>query len=521
MNRSEVKRYRRKLVDLYVVTHACRFQADDLERDAFEVIRLVRSIKNTFAPVNRLPLDVLSLIPDYYSEDDVDRALIALTHVCHGWRDLFISRPSLWTRLDFKNTHKTRAYIRRSRPSPLNLHLKSGKINDGAFSLVVPLTRRFESLTIDRLTLQIGFNIGSDLRSSSFPGSPINTVFFNRDLSSLRELHLCGVIAYLPWRNLTNLRVVKLRLGRGCGKNQILNFLESAPLLHTVHLAELMSEPFSTSANRTVHLPNLKDLTIDAAPRHSMLLHHLHIPTGASVTISQSRIYGEEYPLLDYLPERSPAINNISHITAINLLLNSTRKCVQLSGPSGSLRLLVKSEGWRGFNSYVMDHQIFSSLTRLVIPEVRTLVVSDYWCPSRPEVEASSIFQMLSYVNNLRTIVLVSCKNASLISALDPRGNSSNLVLCSNLERIIVYFSSWSTAYVKSLLATAKNRASTGAKLSSIAFIDLRGLEARKEDEISTFKDHATRVEYGVLCAAPAWDEVPDESVDERGNLGG
>ena len=55
-----------------------------LEQDALEVLSLVRSVKNSFAPVTRIPPEILSDIPDYYDEDDVDQDLITLTHVCRS-----------------------------------------------------------------------------------------------------------------------------------------------------------------------------------------------------------------------------------------------------------------------------------------------------------------------------------------------------------------------------------------------------------------------------------------------------
>ena len=79
---------------------------------------MVRSIKNTFAPINRVPPEVFSLIPDHC---ETDEELIKLTHVCHGWREILISRASLWTPLDCRNLDKTGVYIQRSRGSPLEI----------------------------------------------------------------------------------------------------------------------------------------------------------------------------------------------------------------------------------------------------------------------------------------------------------------------------------------------------------------------------------------------------------------
>ena len=45
---------------------------------------MVRSMKNTFTPIGRVSQDILSLIADYC---DMDDELVALTHVCRGWRE--------------------------------------------------------------------------------------------------------------------------------------------------------------------------------------------------------------------------------------------------------------------------------------------------------------------------------------------------------------------------------------------------------------------------------------------------
>ena len=85
-------------------------------RDALEVLSLVQSTKNPFTPINQIPPEVLLLIPDYLVEDDADQVLITLTHVCPGWRAIFISRLSLWSCLDYRNIDKTHTYTERSKP---------------------------------------------------------------------------------------------------------------------------------------------------------------------------------------------------------------------------------------------------------------------------------------------------------------------------------------------------------------------------------------------------------------------
>jgi len=110
-------------------------------------------MKNSFAPINKIPSDVFSLIPGYWEDnDELDENLITMTHVCRGWRELLIARPSLWDRLGCTNTNKTRVYIERSKSSPLELSLyKHGDATylDDAFILVVPHITRLKSLNVE------------------------------------------------------------------------------------------------------------------------------------------------------------------------------------------------------------------------------------------------------------------------------------------------------------------------------------------------------------------------------------
>ena len=97
---------------------------------------MVRSIKSTFAPINQIPSEAISLIPGYC---DTDELLIALTHVCHDWGEHVISHISSWSRLDYTNVDKTRVYTEGSKTSPLEICLEMNVLTSSdAFLLTVP-----------------------------------------------------------------------------------------------------------------------------------------------------------------------------------------------------------------------------------------------------------------------------------------------------------------------------------------------------------------------------------------------
>jgi hypothetical protein len=503
-----------------MVTHGSGFQVDALERDAFEALRLVRSNKNSLAPISRVPPEILSLIPDYFSKDNIDQDLVALTHVCHDWRDTFISRSSLWTELDFTTTDKTRTYIQRSQSSPLGLYLSNNGVINDTFLLVIPHIHRLKSLTIDT------YGLPSVLRhfrchmpllkkldiSISAPNDPVlDATLLNGDFSSLHELHLSGVFTDFPWKNLSNLRVVELKVfSRSYGTTQILDFLESAPLLHTVSLQYPMRDTSDAPPERIVALRNLKTFAIEADQPPSALLHHLHIPTGASL-ISDFFSNGRGDPLPDYLEKISPNFNNLSAITAINLSFDEGRIFARFSGPSGSLRVLAR---WEFAVTYKTECQILRSLGP-ILPTTERLAVFKFGGPRPAELGDLLSFQTLLFTNRLRILILTDPFLLPFTHALDPEQNLPNIVLCSNIEELVLYFQDRSLLDVEHLIRMAKNRASRGAKLPSVTLVDMssNGLK----EEILELREHVTHVEYRVGDALPLWDDISSGSGRESG----
>lgn len=127
------------------------FQLDALDREALEVVSLVRSAKNRQAPINSVPRDVLALISDFWSGLEREKIVIVLTHVCRAWRELFISLASLWTDFRCVDADKTRSYLERSRSAPITLWLKrpTGLLRNDPFLEVAPhIIRRLKYLTV-------------------------------------------------------------------------------------------------------------------------------------------------------------------------------------------------------------------------------------------------------------------------------------------------------------------------------------------------------------------------------------
>jgi len=499
---------------------------NSLEQDALDVLSLIRSVKNSFAPINRIPPEVLLLIPDYY-DDDTDQGLIVLTHVCRGWRDVFISRSSLWTQLDCVDFDKTRTYIQRSKSSPLEIFLKMYGDDDthidDAFLLVTPHIHRIKSLTIHADAMPDAIRhlcchtplleeLDIDLICGSYP-PVLDSALFEGDLSSLRELSLGGVITCLPWNNLANLTNFNLN---SCHPghdfiNLLLDFLKNAPLLRTIMLEDSIPESSNAPPGRMVSLPHLRMLAITAEPAHSILLNHLCIPIGASL-ILESSFNGGESPLRKCLPETTANLGNLAHITAINLRLGPVQKFVRMNGPSGKLRVHAR---WGGETvaPCAVDRRILRSLDPSALLSTSRLAVTKYNHPRPTEVEKCPVFGTLSSMNNLRTLVLTKCNNLPFILALNPKEAPSNVLLCPNLEGLVLYIKSQDQFHIKQLISMAKGRVSRDAKLSSITIVGVGELAPGKE--VFKLREHIKRVDYWVDDEPPDWDDLPGESSDE------
>ena len=494
-------------------------QVDALEYDALQVLSLVRSIKNTFAPINRTPPEVLSLIPDCLEDYNKDRNLITLTHICRSWRKIFVSRPSLWAKLNFKNVDKTRVYIERSRSAPLGISLSS--FHEGeALLLAIPHIHRLKTLWVSGNPVQVlpvlaghffrPFPLLDKLKicfqSDQAPTLPDG--LFNGDLSSLRELAVTGVITALPWRDLSNLTTFKLHDAPEYRilLTQLLDFFESAPYLCHIELHDSFLSSPDAPTERVVPLPHLKDLSIITDRPHSNLLNHLSTPAGASLFL-EFRLNSEDPPIPSYVPESSGSLHNLSHITAVNLCFDSDNMAIQFSGPSGKLRVFWE---WKPKEEQpnVGTSLIIQFLSKLDILRTRWLVITRcrYWLYDPAQTAKSTLYQILHRMEDLRTLIPIGCGDLPFIHTLNPDKNLSKIALCPRLEEIVFYIDRQDPLHVDELVDMTKERALRGAKLPAITVVSVDAVAPKQH--VFWLKKHVSRVGYKFDGVDPAWDAL-------------
>ena len=248
----------------------------------------IREWRNSFIPINRIPLDVFSPIPTYLSsQGDIFR----VSSVCRHWRRTFFQNAALWSRLYLTRT-RTDLYLttllERSKGSALDIVATRDPatldpVCAEALALVSPHSQRFGSLDFahnywadiqkfsDEVvsgplpllqTLKIDAVSERDEPEDPYPGEMISpSLPLFAGAVNLKEFRLRSeglpFLDYFIFPNLTALELSAMSRRESLPGSQLLNFLEASPTLRTVQIAVDVSLE-GVSPERVVILPNLE-----------------------------------------------------------------------------------------------------------------------------------------------------------------------------------------------------------------------------------------------------------------------
>jgi len=408
---------------------------------------------------------------------------------------MFTSRASLWTDFHCVDAAKTRAYLERSKSSPINLWLDrdGGLFPHDPFLQIAPhaigrLKHLFVSTTPDHLqgitnylshpaplleTLDI-FGSSDD----EFLNPVLTTKLFDGDLSSLRGLSLYSLRTKLPWRNMVNLTSFALGyvMHPRITIRQLLDFFESAPFLVDVDLT--FSTPESgAQSGRLVPLTHLRKLNFYGFQPPSLLLEHLLIPTGVKMTIDLD-LGGPRFG--DYFPRSLDNLRNLSNFTKLRLHFRDSIVSMQFAGPSG--RVLITSM----FAGDDATSSVAQFLAMLDTSKTKWLEIIGSEPPSE------DLHQALLSMKTLRTLTLSLCEDLrSFILALAPVPGSINPIPCQKLEGLV--FRTGERFDIETMVEVAAARASGGSPLKSVDIINWG--ELVPGERATELLKHVSRVE--------------------------
>ena len=240
----------------------------------------MRYLQNSFASVNRLPPEVLGLIPSSFRSK---RDLINATAICRHWRNALLSYPDLWCDVDCSGSLDPlrecmfRECLQRSRPAPLNVRLTSVRY----LPSITPHLHRFNSLEIQ---LTVEEQLAKIATHFSQPAPllrrlTISAAALGRGLLSLPPTLFGGELVALKTLQLTGFSVLKMphhfpQLTRfdlqtpdatSLRIDRMLQALEEMPLLETLRIRfrPFRHSPTSFASNlHLVTLPKLKEVEI-------------------------------------------------------------------------------------------------------------------------------------------------------------------------------------------------------------------------------------------------------------------
>ena len=284
----------------------------------------------------------------------------------------------------------------------------------------------------------------------------LTTAFFDGDLSSLHVLRVYHVRTELPWRNMVNL--TSFTLGHAppdeVSTKQLLDFFESTPQLREADL-QFIALASSGQNGRLVSLRCLKSLIIRGGQPTSLFLDHLLIPVGADL---RTQLESPHPRIEDHLPRSLDNLRNLHNFTQLHLHFDGCFSSVQFTGPNGEVHIISVSSGANTTESVL---EFFARFDTSTVKQLEIIY--------RYALSEDILFQALLPMKNLRALTISLRKILHpLIRALDPDRNSSNVLICPNLEELHLNIGGNGVFDVENAVGMAVARASRGAKLKCV-----------------------------------------------------
>jgi len=340
----------------------------------------------------------------------------------------------------------------------------------------IPNLRRSAPL-LEQLTVAVedSLYIDDDLEAP-FP------LLFRGELPRLTRLTLECVSPHPAWFNISNLTTFYLvHIGsHGGSSSQLLRFFEQSPGLEDISITYYGPFVDNSPSDHTVNLPRLRKLRLGDCPSKPGMLHHLVLPAGVEVTL-KPYIPNPVIGIAADLPLRTQKSPNL--LTGIDRIsfAEGSQTSVHFAGPYGTLYIRAPCNA-DGDDYSQHDHatRCIYTFEPLDVSGVTEFLIENYSPMRRNSLESvqdSEIHHCLRSLPKLRTLILVSCANATYFQALqmpDPDEDGFSIV-CPGLKHLFIDVSdtrhpdmSFPHFPFLDLLSLAETRASLGIPLECI-----------------------------------------------------
>ena len=423
---------------------------------------------NTFPRINRLPPEVLAIIPSFLTYKD----LVFSTHVCRHWRNTFTTSPSLWSSLDngTMDAHLLTAYMNRCGDTPLDVcfspelnknipflkelvlhssHIRKINIPCVPWSHIANISNGFDAPL--PLLRDIGLSTGHREALSPFqrPFLAGATNLVSLHLSDRSTLH--GTLLHFIIPTLSRL-TLSFNNPRTPMVGEILEFLRTSPLIEDLRIdADVVLDASGENSSlpgrfESVGLPCLRNINLSWTTSRSQytLLAHIRYPPSCCVSMQSRSGSNVDQPPQNVFPKLWDAfsLTDLSYVTLRMKREQSSTECTVIvkkpNGASASISHFQNVDGYistdgdgnlvrdpkrdRDDNHVISDAATF--LGKLPPRLVRKLVLEDLEADEMSNPESlipPALLDLISWgMPDLTTLSLTRTCVSELLEVLTP-----------------------------------------------------------------------------------------------------
>lgn len=481
----------------------------------------LRSLINSFRPINRLPPEVFAAV---LAHRRPGRDLISSTHVCRHWRTTLLSFASLWAEIHCAGEEQTLFFLERAKAAPLHIYLRQRFSHVALKTFVAPQVDRIELLIAHPMIALDTAALCRDLsnsaprlktlviapRSASWQYLP---TIFRGDLPELRQFTVERAtfdLTKFRTPHLTHLSLQYTAHGEP-GMADLLRFLEQTPLLE--NLVMVAAGPLSDDAgshddlDKIIHLPRLSQLELVGRSARSGIICHLSLPIGVDVTLRADVASSQDGITEHFLPSSLDRIPMARNVTAINFSITTSDLCsLRYIGPNGTILITASNaDAIEDVDDSLFSYEAIRSFQPIPTTEVEKLLIDGFQgYENAHEVFDAPHFVAFRTMENLRSITLVDCSSQLFFAILQ---SAEPEIIFPSLRKLTIYLShegSFSAAKLEGLLATRKVR---GAPLNTLLLIAEDEHEHIPDNFLGKFRRYVDEVEFRIDPQVPWWDD--------------
>ena len=286
-----------------------------LDKDTSSALATIREWRNSFVAINRVPLELLSLIPTHFPHG---MDLFHASSVCRHWRRTFVQHAALWSRLDLtpeKSDLFIKTILKRAKGSALDI-TSNRPIRANILALLSLHVQQFKTLDLAhghwRDVQELSEAAAGPLpllhtlkiRAADFYSPPPEIMdsptlpLFNGAIN-LKEFRLFSELSLLNrfvFPNLTTFEYSATPEWDEFPASQLLNFLEATPTLRTVQINFAPQILLDVPRERIIVLPNVEEFAVTEDEPGYKIAAHVSCPSARRTSLIHKQCARDEMP---------------------------------------------------------------------------------------------------------------------------------------------------------------------------------------------------------------------------------